>query len=85
MPADKLILPCELRVCATCSFWDGERQVDGDARVVVVAEACAGEYMLRGQQTPCTLTRGRLKVCDWEPLPEAEPPDGTCGEVPPSK
>ncbi len=75
MPADKLILPCELRVCATCSFWDGERRVDGEARLVVVSESCSGECMLRGQETPCTLTRRRLGVCDWEPLPDAQPPE----------
>ncbi|HSD59491.1 MAG TPA: hypothetical protein VLC55_01380 [Burkholderiales bacterium] len=75
MAEGKLILPCELRVCATCSFWDGERRVDGDARLVVVAEACAGECMLRGQHTPCTLPGGQLNVCEWEPLPEADGPE----------
>ena len=79
MAEGKLILPCELRVCATCSFWDGERRVDGDARLVVVGEACSGECMLRGQQTPCTLSGPRLSVCDWEPLPEADEPDPTAG------
>lgn len=77
MADDKIILPCELRVCATCSFWDGERRVDSDARLVVVAEACSGECMLRGQATPCTLSGRGLNVCDWEPLPEAEAPDGS--------
>jgi len=75
MAEGKLILPCELRVCATCSFWDGARRVDGDTRLVVVAEACFGECMLRGQDTPCTLSGKQLSVCDWEPLPEAHEPD----------
>ena len=74
MAEGKLILPCELRVCATCSFWDGRRQVDGEARLVVVTEACAGECMLRGQATPCTLTGKGLDVCAWESLPEADAP-----------
>jgi hypothetical protein len=85
MPADKLILPCEVRVCATCSFWDGERQVDGDARLVVVGESCSGECLLRKQRTPCTLTGQGLKVCDWESLPEAEPPSGDPGDTGPRK
>ena len=25
---DKLILPAEVKVCATCSYWDGERRDD---------------------------------------------------------
>jgi hypothetical protein len=72
--ADKLILPCELRVCATSSFWDGARRVNADARLVVAAETCAGECMLRAQDTPCTLTGRRLSFCNWEPLPEADGP-----------
>lgn len=79
MPADKLILPLELQVCATCSFWDGERRVDEDARLVVVRHTCSGECLLRGQHTPCTLTGEGLKVCHWEPLPEADPPDTPSG------
>jgi len=80
MAEGRLILPWELRVCATCSFWDGERRVDGDARLVVVAEACAGECMLRGQDTPCTLSGKHLNLCDWEPLPEADGPDASAAE-----
>ncbi|HET9699431.1 MAG TPA: hypothetical protein VFP70_00765 [Burkholderiales bacterium] len=80
MPADKLILPLELQVCATCSFWDGERQVDDDARLVVVKHTCSGECLLRGQHTPCTLTSQRLNVCDWDPLPESAPPEDSTGE-----
>lgn len=80
MPANKLILPCELRVCATCGFWDGERRVDGDTRVVVVEQTCLGECLLRSQHTPCTLTGQGLKVCDWEPLPEADGPDASAAD-----
>lgn len=80
MAEGKLILPCELHVCATCSFWDGRRQVDGEARIVVVAEACSGECMLRGQDTPSTLSSRQLTVCDWEPLPEAGEPDTSAAE-----
>ena len=83
MTGGKLLLPCELRVCATCSFWDGERRVDGDARLVVVAEVCSGECLLRGQHTPCTLTGQGLNVCDWESLPEAGAPDASPTEEPP--
>ncbi len=34
----KLILPAEVKVCATCCYWDGERHVDTEMQVVVVAE-----------------------------------------------
>jgi hypothetical protein len=40
--AEKLILPTEVKVCATCSYWDGERRVDSEMKVVVVDEACEG-------------------------------------------
>jgi hypothetical protein len=36
--AEKLILPNEVKVCATCTYWDGERQVDDDMKLVVVSD-----------------------------------------------
>jgi hypothetical protein len=73
--ARKLILPTEIRVCATCSFWDGERRVSPETRVVVVSERCAGECILRGQCTACTAPGGALDGCAWEPIGD-DPPDG---------
>jgi CBS domain-containing protein len=48
----KLILPTELKVCATCAYWDGVRSVDEDVRVVVVCESCQGECLVREALTP---------------------------------
>ena len=45
----KLILPAELRVCATCSYWDGNRNIDPELAVVVVEENCQGECLVRCQ------------------------------------
>lgn len=43
----KLILPAEVKVCATCSYWDGERKVDTELRLVVVEEGCEGECLVQ--------------------------------------
>ena len=48
----KLILPAELKMCATCAYWDGVRSVDEDVRVVVVCESCQGECLVREALTP---------------------------------
>jgi hypothetical protein len=77
--AEKLILPTEIKVCATCSYWDGERHVDTEMKVVVVDEACAGECLV----TECCKsglndTRGE-NDCLWEDL---EPDQASLGEQP---
>lgn len=73
----KLILPAEIKVCATCSFWDGERHIDGDVRVVVVADNCEGECLIKGEFRQ-GLHGTRLEPdCMWEDLePDEVPPDG---------
>jgi hypothetical protein len=66
----KLILPAEVKVCATCSFWDGERKVDTEMQVVVVAEASAGECLVR--ETDCASLKdvrdANGRECAWESL-----------------
>lgn len=32
-----------------CSYWDGERKVDPELRVVVVEDSCAGECLVRSK------------------------------------
>ena len=70
----KLILPAELKVCATCSYWAGVRKVDPEMAVVVVDEDCAGECLVR-----CQNRRGldsepiRNKDCLWEHLAPDRP------------
>jgi hypothetical protein len=65
----KLILPAELKICATCSFWDGDRKVDPELAVVVVTDSCQGECLVERQ-----CRRGLNDEfawrddCLWEPL-----------------
>lgn len=74
--AEKLILPTEVKVCATCSYWDGERQVDGDVKVVVVSSECQGECLVQEvKKSGLNVVRDECS-CIWEDLePDTtEPP-----------
>ena len=70
--SEKLILPTEVKVCATCSYWDGERRVDADMKLVVVAEECRGECLVQGQDKPGLHDVRKEVSCLWEDL---EPDD----------
>jgi hypothetical protein len=78
----KLILPAEVKVCATCSYWDGERQVDEELNLVVVAEAGRGECLVHGGECDgLSDTRG-MHHCSWESLEtEAGGMAGEAGKV----
>lgn len=66
--AEKLILPTEVKVCATCSYWDGERQVDADMKLVVVAEDCQGECLVQEISKPALQDVRKECSCIWEDL-----------------
>ncbi len=66
----KLILPAELRLCATCAYWDGERKLDEELRLVVVAERCQGECLVREASMPGL---SAARHCLWEELCGDEP------------
>jgi hypothetical protein len=66
--AEKLILPTEVKICATCSYWDGERRVDEEMRVVVVDEECVGECLVQGQGKPALHDVRKECSCIWEDL-----------------
>lgn len=71
----KLILPAEIKVCATCSYWDGERKVDPELRVVVVEESCSGECLV--QNKCCQGLNDEFEWrddCLWEHLAPDEQP-----------
>lgn len=71
----KLILPAEIKICATCSYWDGERKVDPELRVVVVDEASAGECLV--QNKCCQGLNDEFEWrddCLWEHLAPDEAP-----------
>ena len=65
----KLIVPAEVKVCATCSYWDGERKVDSELRVVVVDDCSEGECLVHG--TCCNGLNhedDQKDECIWEHL-----------------
>lgn len=65
---EKLILPAEVKVCATCCYWDGERQVDEEMKLVVVAGECQG-YCLAQETDKHALHDVRLEDdCIWSDL-----------------
>lgn len=66
--ADKLILPSEVKVCATCSYWDGERSVDPEVNVVVVESGVEGECLVHAQQMQALWDTRQDPECLWEDL-----------------
>ncbi len=74
--AEKLILPTEVKVCATCSFWDGERQVDSDMKLVVVSEHCEGECLVQEKSKPGLHDVRQECACLWEDLNPDAPDEG---------
>ncbi len=74
---EKLILPTEVKVCATCSYWDGERQVDADMKLVVVSESCQGECLVQGESRMGLHDTRRECSCIWEDLDPDESADAS--------
>ena len=73
----KLILPAEIKVCATCSYWDGERTVDPELGIVVVDDCSAGECLV--QSKCCQGLNDEFEWrddCLWEHLAPDEPEGG---------
>lgn len=64
----KLILPAEVKVCATCSYWDGERRVDEELSLVVVEEDCRGECLVQEQHFDGLNDVRQMRHCQWESL-----------------
>lgn len=69
----KLIVPAEVRVCATCSYWDGDRHVDEEFNLVVVAEECRGECLVQEKMADGMNDVRHMHDCVWEPLREDVP------------
>ena len=76
MAGKMLILPTEVKVCATCSYWDGERTVDREVQVVVVNDCCEGECLVHAQQMPALWDTRQDCECLWEDLSPDESADG---------
>jgi len=70
----KLILPAELKVCASCTYWDGPRSVDEDVRVVVVSESCEGECLVRAISMHSLRAVHEDTDCLWDGIVDADTP-----------
>jgi hypothetical protein len=72
----KIILPAEVKICATCSYWDGIRSVDPELGLVVVDESCEGECLVESEcRHALTDELGKRSDCLWEHLaPDSEEP-----------
>lgn len=68
MNGKKVIIPAEFKVCATCSYWDGQRHVDDEVGVVVVDDCEEGECLVKATSR-AGLHDVRLECnCLWEDL-----------------
>lgn len=82
MSERKLIIPTEIKLCATCSYWDGERKVDDEINVVIVAESCEGTCLYREDPKQALTDVRQVCGCMWEDLrdPAAEAGGETEGD-----
>lgn len=78
----KLILPAEVKVCATCCYWDGERRVDTEMQVVVVNEDCHGECLVTECQAHGLTDVRCLEDCLWDDLGPENTADGEAEKKP---
>ena len=76
----KLIIPTEVKVCATCSYWDGERRVDEEYSLVVVADDCCGECLAQEKLFDGLNDVRHMPDCAWEPLESQEPAESPGSE-----
>lgn len=83
----KLIIPTEVKVCATCSYWDGERRVDEEYNLVVVADDCRGECLAQEKEFDGLNDVRHMPDCAWESLDvtDAAVPDPESDSAPQSK
>lgn len=73
----KLIIPVEVKLCATCSYWDGARKVDGEIKVVVVSEGCRGTCLYKECGTAALTDVRQVHQCMWENVDEEDREDDT--------
>ena len=74
MMSQKLIIPAEVKVCATCSYWEGEREIDTELRVVVITDSSAGVCLVQEKCCRGLNDEGEWQNdCLWEHLAPDEP------------
>jgi hypothetical protein len=64
----KIILPSEVKLCGTCTYWDGERQVDEENQVVVVASDSEGECLVQEASKKALHDIRQECDCEWDDL-----------------
>ena len=65
----KLIIPAEIKICATCSYWDGERKIDPKLGLVIVSDDSEGDCL--PQSKKCRAINNEFhwqEDCLWEHL-----------------
>ena len=66
--AEKLVLPNEVPLCGTCSYWDGKRKVDEESQLVVVESNTHGTCIITEKQRPALYANPKQHACLWEDL-----------------
>ena len=70
----KFIVPAEVMICATCSYWDGDRKFDPELQVVVIDESCTGHCLVQGEcRQGMTDEFEFYPECLWEHIAEDDP------------
>ena len=72
---EKLVLPNELPLCGTCSYWDGERKVDEESQLVVLTSDSNGTCLVTEKKRPALFANPKKHTCLWEDLNPAESPE----------
>lgn len=72
----KVILPAEVKVCGTCTYWDGERQVDPENQLVVLDTVSEGECLVQELPKPALHDVRQECQCEWDDLGGDNPEDG---------
>lgn len=65
---DIVFLPAEAQVCATCSYWDGERKVDDDLQLVIVKTTQQGQCLVKDKHRLALSPKHLEYNCLWEDL-----------------
>ncbi len=73
MDEKKLIVPQEVPLCGTCSFWEGKRAIDEEARLVVLKEDDEGQCLVE-EKPKKALQSFEAQTCAWEDLKNEESP-----------
>lgn len=75
---DVVFLPAETEVCATCSYWDGERKVDEDLKLVIINADQQGTCLVKDQSKLALFPKHLEYNCLWEDLHTTNEENHSC-------